>query len=1129
MNDFVGPGRFAGRNRPSAAPGTGTAAENIVVPAVTGNTLAGETLTADDGSWIPAEGTLYTYQWYRDGEAIDGAINGTYILQDADIGKTIYVIVRADAANYSYAQSNSVGPIGAAEYLDYYLSTHRWLKYDGGVVFDIPFTPENWENPLVSDRFDYVNYMYIGVGTSNGYVLGTLPVPAAEGARTWSLSGTDAAIFAIDSSTGEITLADAASVTAAGNLSITVTASDLGDYDITVPVVDDSSGVGFISDAGDDSNSGKQPHVPKATIAALTAMSATVRCGKRGSEWVGETIQHGSNKTWQCFGDPSQPAPKATGTDDEIFVVRGPYKANDPAQGFLGQTNVTITDWTLAGGAICQRPIYIENVSGVTVKRVKSTNNIEHPNSQGFGFKNCTNVTFRHCETDDTIFGDNLYGVYDRVVEVGFFYAPPANGTVADCIEFTDELKSTTRCSDIYIHNSILMQRPDTNSLKGACVVEGTDRWMIEDCYIRGKYFGIGAAGNHCTVRNLFVNDCRLPSTNSNRNNTWGIGCGTPYANTEQTYHGNIINRAARGISVSGYNNPPPHSDMEISENTVLNCFVNAVKFTEAWSGYYSDNIHQDNVSNSVVEIGNGAVTATYTEVAIASMTRSGSTVTVTCAGFHYLAVNDDAPITGANESDYNGTWTVTEVVSEKAFRFDIGVATPTTPATGSLKLRKTSVYSTRDKTNNTSQTGSGPEFTVVPTISGTCQEGEDVTVTATAPAGSTLSYQWYINCKKIGSGDTSATLTIPAGASDMTQTRVPLGFGLSTPDLCVIVTATDGSGRKRKVPGIWPSGAVHEDIAPPAPADPVAPSNTNAPVVSGTLTVGEVLTTTDGTWDGDPTITYEYQWIRSGVNIDGEIGSTYTLVEDDVGERIKCAVTATNGAGSATANSASVLIPVSAIPDLGIWYDASDTDTLLTSSGSVDQANDKSGNDYNATATVKPTTGRNLNGLNALNHNGVDQRLDLPSSAFGLPNGNYTVMMVAATDVTNASQRIISAIDNSIGRLSLRLDYGNSQILGYGGTTSTVALAVTPDTGQHVFGLVHNGSTVTVHYDASTASGSVGGNFTATSWNIGRLAGSGTDDFDGAFAEMVFFTRVLTTDELAAVKRYLKAKWSTP
>jgi len=40
------------------------------------------------------------------------------------------------------------------------------------------------------------------------------------------------------------------------------------------------------------------------------------------------------------------------------------------------------------------------------------------------------------------------------------------------------------------------------------------------------------------------------------------------------------------------------------------------------------------------------------------------------------------------------------------------------------------------------------------------------------------------------------------------------------------------------------------------------APVNTVLPVVSGTTYVGDLLTTTDGTWTGTPT-SFSYQWKR--------------------------------------------------------------------------------------------------------------------------------------------------------------------------------------------------------------------------------------------------------------------------
>ena len=80
-------------------------------------------------------------------------------------------------------------------------------------------------------------------------------------------------------------------------------------------------------------------------------------------------------------------------------------------------------------------------------------------------------------------------------------------------------------------------------------------------------------------------------------------------------------------------------------------------------------------------------------------------------------------------------------------------------------------------------------------------------------------------------------------------------------------------------------------------------PSNTVAPVISGTLNVGETLTTTNGTWDNSPTA-YSYQWLRGGAAISGATSNTYTLVGADEDEFISCKVTASNVYGSADATS---------------------------------------------------------------------------------------------------------------------------------------------------------------------------------------------------------------------------------
>lgn len=81
-------------------------------------------------------------------------------------------------------------------------------------------------------------------------------------------------------------------------------------------------------------------------------------------------------------------------------------------------------------------------------------------------------------------------------------------------------------------------------------------------------------------------------------------------------------------------------------------------------------------------------------------------------------------------------------------------------------------------------------------------------------------------------------------------------------------------------------------------------PVNTVAPAVSGTATVGSTLTTTDGTWTGAPAPTFTYQWQRGTTNISGATSSTYVVQLGDVGNTVRCVVTATNTLGVTSANS---------------------------------------------------------------------------------------------------------------------------------------------------------------------------------------------------------------------------------
>ncbi|MGH2971664.1 MAG: hypothetical protein ACRDNM_01135 [Gaiellaceae bacterium] len=91
--------------------------------------------------------------------------------------------------------------------------------------------------------------------------------------------------------------------------------------------------------------------------------------------------------------------------------------------------------------------------------------------------------------------------------------------------------------------------------------------------------------------------------------------------------------------------------------------------------------------------------------------------------------------------------------------------------------------------------------------------------------------------------------------------------------------------------------------------ATSAVPSNTRLPFVSGKAQDGRLLTTSNGQWTGSPT-SYAYQWQLcdpaggSCAAIAGANSKQYTVSSNDVGHRLRAAVTTTNASGSGSSTS---------------------------------------------------------------------------------------------------------------------------------------------------------------------------------------------------------------------------------
>ena len=87
-------------------------------------------------------------------------------------------------------------------------------------------------------------------------------------------------------------------------------------------------------------------------------------------------------------------------------------------------------------------------------------------------------------------------------------------------------------------------------------------------------------------------------------------------------------------------------------------------------------------------------------------------------------------------------------------------------------------------------------------------------------------------------------------------------------------------------------------------------PKNTSLPTITGTAEQGQTLTGHAGQWSGDQPISYKWRWKRCNAfgqkcaNISGATSQAYVVKNVDVGTKLRLNVTATNGAGTAVAES---------------------------------------------------------------------------------------------------------------------------------------------------------------------------------------------------------------------------------
>lgn len=230
-------------------------------------------------------------------------------------------------------------------------------------------------------------------------------------------------------------------------------------------------------------------------------------------------------------------------------------------------------------------------------------------------------------------------------------------------------------------------------------------------------------------------------------------------------------------------------------------------------------------------------------------LTADPGTWVPTPSSFTYRWSRDSVDISGATDSTYTLT------------ADDMGT---------DIIVTVTAVLSGYDSASDTSPATSIPLMTFTdapaPVITGTERVGSTLTASTDgwSPTPTTIDLQW----KRDGVDIDGATGTT---------------YDLIGDDWGALITVTATATLTGYTETSVTSTAV-EDIEPGSFAFPGTPS------ISGDTAIGDVVNAHEGFWSPDAT-SYEFQWYRDGVLLDGETSSAYTLTIDDMGTELTVSV----------------------------------------------------------------------------------------------------------------------------------------------------------------------------------------------------------------------------------------------
>ena len=894
------------------------------VPTITGIASVGEPLTARAGTWLPTPDRL-SYQWRRDAVTIAGATSATYVLQPADAGKAISVVVTATRTAYTSASrtSTSTDPVAALVFDDAVKPTLDGTEVVGNTL---RVSPGDWTPAPTSftyqwlrdgDPIDGANastYTLVGedaesvinaevTGIKLGYEsttmttdetgsieFGTLtatPTPTISGiarvgspltvaAGTWSPRPVDLAYQ---------WMRDGEDIDDATETRYTPTAEDL---DAVISVRVEASKLGYFSETMASADTAAVVEGIM-TATPVPAISGTVQVGKTLTARPGTWRPDGIELAYQWKRGTSNIVGATTSTYALVAADAGAtisVRVTGTLEAYTDVVKTSVSTAAVALGAFTTAPTPTVSGQFTVGKTLTATAGTWTPSAT---------LTYKWYRGTKVIVGATSPTYVLTTTDSGQKVSVAVTATCAGYA--TTTATSAPRTVNLGVFDTAPTPTITGTARVGSTLTAVSGSWS-PTAELSYKWNRNGTPINGATASTYAVIGADAGATLS----VTVTATKTAYENTSKT--------SAPTASVSTVDftaSPTPTISGTASVGSVLTANANTWLPTPSSLAYqwYRD-------AAPIV----GGTRATYTLVAADLGTEITVKVTGTLLGYNTAqktsvatAEIDSGTFSPAPTPTISGTERVGQVLTASP-----GTWGPVTPTLAYQWKRDGSVIAgAQSRTYELAAADVGANITVdvtatapgfdsstvtsaatgdialgvltpapIPTITGTMGVGATVTATpgTWGPGSVSLAYQWKRNGTNIGSATTASYVIVGAdlGTSitvEVTATRA--GF----------TTTVKTSAARVAVAGTF--------------------TNLVLPSISGTATVGSVLTATPGTWS-TVADSVTYQWLRNGAAITSATSTTYTLVASDRGKKISVRVTVVKSNYTTTSKDSTVL-----------------------------------------------------------------------------------------------------------------------------------------------------------------------------------------------------------------------------